>query len=284
MVTPFRKNGVDFCALAEMIDYQIENGTDALVFLGTTGEPATLTEREKERILSFAVGYTRGRAKVIAGTGSNSTDRAVSASVKAEDLGVDGLLVVTPYYNKCTQEGLYGYYSSVCSAVSIPVIAYHVPARTGVELLPETAKRLSSLGLAGIKDAGGNMARTMETASLVRGKCELYSGEDLLNLPILAAGGSAVISVLSNLVPREVKALTEAAFEGNFSLANEINDKLLPLAKACFSEVNPIPVKEGLNLLGFHAGEPRAPLTPLEEPHRRELIRVMREFGLEVKA
>lgn len=282
MITPFDQSGVNFRALGDMIDYQLDGGTDALVFLGTTGEPATMTEREKEELISFAVRYIRKRAKVIVGTGSNCTERAVRASIRAEELGADGLLAVTPYYNKCTQSGLVAYYSEICAAVSIPVIAYHVPARTGVEILPKTAERLATQkNFAGIKEAGGDMSKIMETARLIRGKCELYSGEDLLNLPILAAGGSAVISVISNLAPKEVKALVSAVQAQDLGRANAIADRLLPLTKACFSEVNPIPVKEGLRLLGFEAGFPRPPLTRIEPYHRQKLKNALKELGLE---
>jgi len=285
MITPFARDGVDFDAFGEMIEYQIENGTDALVVLGTTGEPATMTETEKEALMRFAAERVAGRIKLIFGTGSNCTESAAEAGKRAESLGADGILAVTPYYNKCTQQGLYEYYDAICKAVTVPVICYNVPSRTGVNLLPETMERLSDIPIiAGIKEASGNMAQVLDTARRIREKCDLYSGEDALNLPVLCAGGSAVISVVSNLAPAAVKALTTAVFQCDLREAVTISDKLLPLVQACFTEVNPIPVKEGMNLLGFAAGEPAAPLTRLSPANREILRAAMRNFGLQVKA
>ena len=283
MITPFTTQGVNFDALGEMIEYQIQSGTDALVVLGTTGEPSVMTEQEKEEVMSYAVKKVAGRVKLLFGTGCNCTAHAVENSKKAEALGADGVLVVTPYYNKCTQRGIYEYYEAVCAAVKIPVICYNVPGRTGVNILPETMERLAGIpNMAGIKEASGNMAQVMDTARRIRGKCDLYSGEDALNLPILCAGGTAVISVVSNLAPREVKALVTAVENGDLKAANKLGDNLLPLVNACFAEVNPIPVKEGMNLLGFAAGAPRSPLTELEEAHRTRLAAAMKDLGLKV--
>lgn len=285
MITPFTQTGVNFDALSQLIEYQIENGTDALVVLGTTGEPATMTEEEKEAVIRHAVAQCKGRTKVIIGTGGNNTARVLRASARAEELGADGILCVTPYYNKCTQTGLIKYYESISQCVHIPVIAYNVPGRTGVNILPETMARIAEFDhIAGIKEASGSMAQVMETARLIRGKCDLYSGEDALNLPILLVGGSAVISVLSNIVPGAVKQLCTAAAAGDLAGAIALSDSLAPLAKACFVEVNPIPVKAAMNLLGFAAGEPRAPLTVLESEHAARLLEAMRSFGLEVRA
>lgn len=281
MITPFGKTGVDLEAFGELLEYQIAGGTDAVVVLGTTGEPAVMTDGEKEALMRDTVQRAAGRIKVIFGTGSNSTARAVKASVLAEELGADGVLAVTPYYNKCTQQGLYEYYKAIADAVKIPVICYNVPSRTGVNILPETMARIAELpNIAGIKEASGNMAQVLETARLIRGKCDLYSGEDALNLPILCAGGTAVISVISNLAPKELKAMTDAVAAGRLSEAIALHDKLLPLTKACFTEVNPIPVKEGANLLGFRAGVPVAPLTRLEPAHREQLANALRELRL----
>ncbi len=281
MITPFTETGVDLEAFGEMMEYQIANGTDALVVLGTTGEPAVMTDEEKTTLMRYAVKKAAGRVKVIFGSGSNCTARAVKASVLAESLGADGVLAVTPYYNKCTQQGLYEYYEAIAGAIKIPVICYNVPSRTGVNLLPETMARIADIpNIAGIKEASGNMTQVLETARLIRGKCDLYSGEDALNLPILCAGGTAVISVVSNLAPKEVKSMTEAVRAGKLTEAIALHDLLLPLAKACFTEVNPIPVKEGANLLGFRAGAPVAPLTRLEKAHREQLASAMRDLGL----
>ncbi|MDE5896196.1 MAG: 4-hydroxy-tetrahydrodipicolinate synthase, partial [Clostridia bacterium] len=281
--TPFENGTVNLNAFGEMIEYQIENGTAALVVLGTTGEPSVMTEEEKETLMRYTVTKAAGRVKIIFGTGCNSTARAVKASVRAQELGADGVLAVTPYYNKCTQRGLYDYYEAICKAVTIPVICYNVPSRTGVNLLPETMARLAEIpNVAGIKEASGNMAQVMETARLIRGKCDLYSGEDALNLPILCAGGTAVISVVSNLAPAEIKALTDAVAVRRLDDAIALSDRLLPLIRACFTEVNPIPVKEGMNLLGFAAGDPVAPLTKLEPAHREELKTALKNLGFEV--
>ncbi len=285
MITPFCGEDVDFESFGEMIEYQIAGGTDALVVLGTTGEPSTMSEEERIKTLSYAIRKAAGRVKIVAGVGSNDTAKAVRFAGQAAALGADGLLAVTPYYNKCTQRGIAEYYRTICAATDLPVIAYNVPGRTGVNLLPETAEAIADIpNLAGIKDASGNMTQTLDTIRRIRGKCDLYSGEDALNLPILCAGGTAVISVVSNLVPAAVKALTVAVERRQLTAANKLADRLFPLAKACFTEVNPIPVKEGMNLLGFRAGVPRAPLTPLEEKDRELLKDALLAFGMEVKA
>lgn len=285
LITPFDEKGVNYDVLGELIEYQIAGGTDAIVFLGTTGEPSTMSFEEEHELMTYAVKKVAKRAKVIFGCGSNNTADAVMTAKAAEKFGGDGLLAVTPYYNKCTQNGLVAYYKAICEAVSLPVIAYNVPGRTGVEIQPATMAKIAEIpNIAGIKDAGGNMSKTMETFRLVREKCDVYSGEDALNLPILACGGAGVISVLSNVLPKDVKKLCTLVHEGNMAEAIALNDRLLPVANACFVEVNPIPVKEAMNLLGFNAGTPRAPLTVIEEANREKLICAMKTYGLEVKA
>lgn len=284
LITPFNQSGVNFDALEKLIEHQIAGGTDAIVFLGTTGEPSTMTETEKESVMAFAVKTVAKRCKVIIGCGSNDTAKAVATAKKAESYGADGLLAVTPYYNKCTQNGLIAYYKAICEAVSIPVIAYNVPGRTGVEIQPATMAKIADIpNIAGLKDAGGNMSKTMETLRLIRNKCDLYSGEDALNFPILAVGGVGVISVLSNILPKEVKELCSLVKDGNIEQAQKLNDALLPVANACFCEVNPIPVKAGMNLIGFEAGTPRAPLTEIEPQNAEKLANAIREFGMEIK-
>ncbi len=285
LVTPFNEKGVNYDVLDELIEFQIANGTDAIVFLGTTGEPSTMSFEEEHVLMEHAVKKVNGRVKVIFGCGSNNTADAVMTAKKAESFGADGLLAVTPYYNKCTQNGLVAYYKAICEAVSIPVIAYNVPARTGVTIMPDTMAKIAEIpNIAGIKDAGGNMSHTMQTLMLVRDKCDVYSGEDALNFPILACGGVGVISVVSNIAPKEVKELYTLVSQGKLQEAAALNDKLLPLASACFVEVNPIPVKEAVNLLGFNAGTPRAPLTKLEDANKVKLVTAMKNFGLEIKA
>ena len=284
MITPFYKDGgVNFEAFGKMIEYQIAGGTDALVILGTTGEPSTMLDEEKVAVMQYSVKKIDGRAKIIFGTGSNNTANAVAASKRAEKLGADGLLCVTPYYNKCTQKGIIEYYKAICGAVKIPVIAYNVPARTGVNILPATAEELSKIpNIAGIKEACGNMEQICETMRRVRPYCDVYSGDDNLNLPILAIGGAGLISVVSNIALKEVKQVAEYVFACDLEKANTVQDKLLPLIDACFTEVNPIPVKAGCDMLGLDAGVPRAPLTELEDAHKKILKDCIHNLGIKI--
>ena len=284
MITPFTaQGGVNFDAFGKMIDFQIENGTDVLVILGTTGEPATMTEEEKEAVMRFSVEKVKGRAKIVFGSGSNSTAHAVEASKKAEAFGADGLLVVTPYYNKCTQNGLYEYYKAVAEAVHIPVICYNVPPRTGVNILPATMEKIASIdNIAGVKEACGNMEQICETARLIRGKCDLYSGDDNLNLPILAIGGAGLISVASNIIPKETKMLYDFMQKGDLKAANAIQDKMLPVIDAMFIEVNPIPAKAAADMIGLEGGIPRPPLTELEPAHKEAVRAALQNFGLKL--
>ncbi len=283
MITPFDENGVNFTAFGNMIEYQIVNGTDALVVLGTTGEPATMTEEEKVAVMKFAKEKVAGRAKLIFGTGSNCTAKAVEASKRAEALGADGVLAVTPYYNKCTQKGIVEYYKAICSAINIPVIAYNVPPRTGVNILPATAEELSYIpNMAGIKEACGNMEQICETMRRIRPRMDLYSGDDNLNIPIMAIGGAGLISVASNIVPAQIKQVAELMAKCKLAKANKIHEKILPLIDACFVEVNPIPVKAGCNMIGLDAGIPRAPLTELEDEHKKLMKKCLKAAGLKI--
>ena len=279
MITPFDESGVNFGAFERMIEYQIAGGTDAMLILGTTGEPATMTEEEKESVMRFSVKAIAGRAKIVFGSGSNSTRHAIEASKKAEALGADGLLVVTPYYNKCTQGGLYEHYKAIAESVRIPLICYNVPARTGVNILPATMERIASIpNIAGIKEACGNMEQICETARRIRGKCDLYSGDDNLNLPILAIGGTGLISVASNILPRETKQMYECVAAGNLTGANALQDRMLPVIDQLFTEVNPIPAKEAANLIGLCGGVPRLPLTRLSPEHAKTLKEALAAF------
>ncbi len=281
MVTPFKNGEVNFDAYGKMIDYQIRSGTDMLVVLGTTGEPPTMTEDEKKALMAYAVQKCAGRAKIVFGCGSNSTAHAVEMAKLGESLGADGLLAVTPYYNKCTQKGIIEYYKTICSATTLPVIAYNVPARTGVNILPATAEQLAYIpNMAGIKEACGNMEQICETMRRIRGKMDLYSGDDNLNLPILAIGGAGLISVVSNIAPKECKLVYEYVAAGDLARANELEDKLLPIIDACFTEVNPIPVKYGCNVIGLEAGLPRPPLTELEPEHKKIMDECIAKLGL----
>lgn len=281
MITPFTEGGVNLEEFGKMIEFQIAGCADGLVVLGTTGEPATMTEEEKVETIKYAVKKAAGRIKIIVGTGSNDTAKAVKHSVRAEKLGADGVLVVTPYYNKCTQKGLYEYYKTICDAVKIPVIAYNVPSRTAVNILPETVEKLADIpNMAGIKEASGDMAQVCETIRRIRGKMDLYSGEDFLNLPMLAVGGVGLISVTSNVAPALVKKMYDLVKQNKLDEANAVQDFLLPLEDACFLEVNPIPVKAAYNMLGFNAGVPRPPLTELEDKNKEILQREIKRTGL----
>ena len=282
MITPFSADGsINYEAFGKMIEYQIQNGTDMLLVLGTTGEPPTMTVDEKVSLMRYAAEKTAGRAKLVFGCGSNSTAHAVEGARLAEELGADGLLAVTPYYNKCTQRGIVEYYRTICASTKLPVIAYNVPPRTGVNILPATAEALAEIpNMAGIKEACGNMEQICETMRRVRGKMDVYSGDDNLNLPILAIGGAGLISVVSNIAPRECRQVYEYMQAGDLKRANELEDRLLPLIDACFTEVNPIPVKYGCNLIGLDAGIPRPPLTELEDAHKKIMEDCIAKLGI----
>ncbi len=272
IITPFNKNGVDFDKFSKIIDYQIKHKVDGIVVLGTTGEPSTMSDEEKEKVVEFVIKKAKNKLKIIVGVGNNNTQKAINFSKKAEKLGADGLIAVTPYYNKCTQEGIYLYYKAICNSVQIPVIAYNVPSRTGVNISPETVEKLATIeNLIGIKDARNNMAEIIEVQRRIRGKIDLFSGDDFLNLPILSIGGAGVISVISNIAPTLVKNLYSSVKKNDFQKANEINDKLIPLTQACFSEVNPIPIKAAYNILGFNVGIPRPPLTKISKANKKKL-------------
>ncbi|MBP5466784.1 MAG: 4-hydroxy-tetrahydrodipicolinate synthase [Clostridia bacterium] len=284
MITPFTKDGIDYAAFEKQIDFQIENGISALCVLGTTGEAPTITDSEYESIAKFAYDKIAGRVKYILGSGSNCTKKAIEKSVLAQKLGADGLLVVTPYYNKCTQKGLVKYYDDICDSVDIPVLCYNVPARTGVNILPQTMAEIAEhKNIGGIKEACGNMEQICETARLIKDKTALYSGDDNLNLAMLAIGSKGLISVVSNVLPKEVGTVNKLFASGKPQEANELHESLLPIIDAMFREVNPIPVKRAIELLGMGTGIVRPPLTDLEPEHTQEMIRVLKAFGLKVR-
>ncbi len=284
MITPFTKDGIDYAAFEKQIDFQINNGISALCVLGTTGEAPTITDCEYENIAKFAYDKIAGRVKFILGSGSNCTKKAIEKSVLAQKLGADGLLVVTPYYNKCTQKGLVKYYNDICDSVDIPVLCYNVPARTGVNILPETMAEIAEhKNIGGIKEACGNMEQICETARLIKDKTALYSGDDNLNLAMLAIGSKGLISVASNVIPKEISSVNRLFSSGKPIEANELHESLLPIIDAMFCEVNPIPVKRAIELLGLGTGIVRAPLTELEPEHTKEMIKVLKDFGLKVK-
>lgn len=283
IVTPMNADGsVNYEKLAELIEFQIANETDSIIICGTTGEAATLTEAEHMNVIKFCVEKVNHRVPVIAGTGSNCTATAVELSIEAEKVGADGLLTVTPYYNKATQGGLVNHYTQIAQNTKCPIILYNVPGRTGCNLLPETVATLfnTNENIVGLKEATGNMAQASKTMNLTDGKLDLYSGEDGIVLPMLAIGGSGVISVWSNVAPRQVHDLCESFWKGDIETAQRLQREALPLCDALFSEVNPIPVKKALNLMGKEVGPVRAPLTEMTEANAAKLAEVMKAYGI----
>ncbi len=269
LITPFKDGRLDIDAYDRLLDFQLEGGVDAVVALGTTGEPATLTEEERAIIISRTVKKLKGKLKIIVGCGSNNTRVAAFECKRAEDMGADATLVVTPYYNKCTQEGLFEHYRAICEASSLPVICYNVPSRTGVNILPSTFGRLIKevKGVVGIKEASGNIQQIAKCVAEAK-DAAVYSGDDGITVPVMALGGVGVISVASNIFPRQVAKMTSLCLSGDFPSAAKLQLELMPAVDALFSEVNPIPVKYAASRLGFGDGSVRLPLTPLSGEHR----------------
>ena len=283
LVTPLTENGVDYAAFEKLINWQIDSGIDALVICGTTGESSTLTDEEHRSVLKFAAQVVNGRVPIIAGTGSNDTAYAIDMTKFACDLGYDAMLVVTPYYNKTTQKGLIAMFTAIADASTKPLILYNVPSRTGVTIEPATYAALADHPMiAAIKEAGGNISKIVETAALVGDKLDIYSGNDDQIVPILACGGKGVISVLSNVVPKETGDICKTFFAGNVKGAMDLQVKYLGLTNALFCEVNPIPVKAAMAALGFCENYLRLPLVPMEEAHEKMLLGRMRDLGLNV--
>ena len=283
LITPFNEDlTVNYDMLGTLIERQIEGKTDAIIVCGTTGEPATMTEEEKLSVIKYTVEKVAGRIPVVAGTGGNSTQVVVDFSKKVQALGVDGLLVVTPFYNKATQNGLYAHYTEVSKAVSLPIIMYNVPSRTGCNILPETAVRLARdcENIVGIKEASGDISQVMKLAKLSKGILDIYSGNDDQIIPILSLGGVGVISVLSNVAPKETHDIVMEYLEGDRERALDIQLRYLDLINALFCEVNPIPVKGAMNIMGYNVGKLRLPLTELEESHKEYVKASLGEVGL----
>ncbi len=281
LITPLNESGVDYESFGKLIDWQIEKGINALVIAGTTGEGSTLDDKEHREVLKFAAERIAGRVPMIAGTGSNDTAYAISLSEYACDIGADGLLVVTPYYNKATQNGLIKMYTAIADAVTKPLILYNVPSRTGVSIEPSTYAVLADHpNIAGIKEANGNISKIVETAALVGDKLDIYSGNDDQIVPILSMGGSGIISVLSNVMPAETVKICDLWFEGKTTESAKLQCKLLPLINALFSEVNPIPVKAAMAKMGFCENFVRLPLTVMEQAHAEKLYSIMHENDL----
>ena len=275
IVTPFTQDDkVNFEELGKIIDFQIAGGTDAIIICGTTGESSTLTHDEHDACIKFAVEHTAGRVPVIAGTGSNSTAEAIRLSTHAQNNGADALLLVTPYYNKATQKGLIQHYTAIANSVDLPIILYNVPSRTGVNILPQTAVTLAKnvKNIVAIKEASGNISQVAELAALADGCIDIYSGNDDQVVPLLSLGGVGVISVLSNVMPKLTHDMVMSYLNGDVKLSRQLQLSVMNLNKALFCEVNPIPVKEALNMMGWNAGAVRSPLCEME-PQHKELLR-----------
>ena len=283
IVTPFKEDeSIDYDRLDELINFHCENGTDSIIICGTTGESATMTEEEHLECVKFTIERTKGRIPVIAGTGSNCTRTAVEMSREAESYGADGLLLVTPYYNKATQAGLIAHYTAVAKEVKTPIIMYSVASRTGCNIEPATVAALVNNveNIVGIKEASGNIGQVARIMALTDGNIDLYSGNDDQIVPLLSLGGKGVISVLSNIAPRETHDMCEKFFEGDVKGSAELQLRALPLVDQLFCEVNPIPVKKAMQLIGMDCGGLRMPLTELTKVHEESLARAMKDFGL----
>lgn len=283
IVTPFKEGGVDLDALGDLLDFQLENGTDAVVVCGTTGEASTMTYRERAETIAFCVRHVGGRVPVIAGSGSNSTENAVTLSQEAERQGADGLLVVTPYYNKASQAGLLRHYRTVANSVSLPIILYSVPSRTGVSIAPETYAALAEHpNIIGVKEASGNLGNIQRTRSLCPEDFTIWSGNDDETVPICALGGKGVISVAANVLPAEMRRLTHLCLKNDFAAAGKLQIYLKGFCDAMFCEVNPIPVKTALGLLGWRVGELRSPMCPPSPENLAHIKTVLAQYGLAV--
>lgn len=281
IITPFTTDGVNFEEFKKMLEFQIREGTDAIIVCGTTGESSTMTEKEKKETIKFAVDVVNKRVPVIAGTGSNCTKNAIEMSKYAESVGVDALLIVTPYYNKTTQQGLIEHYKTIALEVKIPIIIYNVPSRTGVNILPKTCFELSKIeNIVAVKEASGNISQVAEIANLCRENLAIYSGNDDQILPVLSVGGSGVISVLSNIIPKDVHNMVYSFLDGNIKNAIKLQLDTLNLTASLFSEVNPIPIKAACNMLGYDVGIPRLPLIEMSVEAKEKLKQEIKNYGL----
>ncbi len=283
IVTPMHDNGeVNYEQFAKLIEFQIKNGTDAVIVCGTTGESSTLTHEEHLDVIRYCIKTVAGRVPVVAGTGSNCTETAVYLSKEAQEAGADGLLLVSPYYNKATQNGLYAHFKTVADSVGLPILLYNVPGRTSCNILPETVVRLCSEveNIVGIKEASGNISQIAHLAAIADGKVDIYSGNDDQIVPIMSLGGIGVISVLANVAPAQTHAICQSYLEGDCKESCRLQLEAMELCNALFSEVNPIPVKKALNLMGLGAGTLRMPLTEMEPGNAQRLEKAMRNYGI----
>ncbi len=283
IVTPFNESGVDFEKLRELLEWHIEQKTDAIIVCGTTGEASTMSEQERKETIKFTVDVINGRIPVIAGTGSNNTKAAVEMSKWADSIGVDGLLVITPYYNKTTQRGCIEHFKAIASQVSKPIIIYNVPGRTGLNITPETLFELSKVeNIAAVKEASSNIVQIAEIAQLCGDKLDIYSGNDDQIVPLMALGAKGVISVVANIIPRETHDLCEKFFNGDLKGSLDMQLKMLPLVKALFIETNPIPVKTAMNLMGMNVGHLRLPLVDMSNKNLETLKKEMISYGINI--
>ena len=283
IITPMTPEGVDYEALGRFIDFQLDSGINALVAVGTTGESATLEPWEQKEVIRFTVQRVAGRVPVIAGTGTNNTAHVIANTKAACEAGADAVLVVTPYYNKATQNGLVAHFTAVADVSAVPVILYNVPSRTGCNILPGTAAQLAKHpNIVAIKEATGNMAQMVELRALCGDQLDIYSGEDALTVPMIAMGAKGTISVLSNVIPRQAVEMTDACRAGDFEKAAALQCRFLPLINALFSQVNPIPAKAAVSAMGFGREYLRLPLTPMEDAPRAVLLEEMRKLGVRV--
>lgn len=284
IITPFTEAGVNFEEFRKMIEFQISEGVDSIIVCGTTGESSTMTTEEKKETIKFAIDVAAKRIPVIAGTGGNCTKSAIEMSKYAESVGADAVLVVTPYYNKTTQAGLIAHYKAIAEAISIPVVLYNVPSRTGLNITPATCLELSKVeNIVAIKEASGNISQVAQIASLCKDNLAIYSGNDDQVLPILSLGGLGVISVVSHLIPKDMHNIVENFFNGNIKEATRLQLNTLKLTSALFSEVNPIPVKAACNMMGFNVGTPRLPLIEMSDAGKERLRTEMINYGIKVK-
>lgn len=281
LITPFKNNSIDEEKLVKLINFQLDNKTDAILVLGTTGEPATMTKEEKIRVMDIAKRTIAGRAKLIIGAGSNSTQTAIESGLLAKSHGADAILVVTPYYNKCTQKGLIEHYKKIATEVDLPIIAYNVPGRTGVNILPETALKLSEIPqICGIKEASGNISQIVTICKVLKNKMAVYSGDDSLNYTFMTLGASGCISVTANILPKQVKEVIDNCINNNYIQALKQHEALLEINKNLFIEVNPIPVKFASRLLNFSNGEVRLPLTEIEDKNKDTIVKNLKDLGV----
>lgn len=281
LITPFTNDGINFETLDKLIDFQINSGTDAILICGTTGEPSTMDAAEKREVIRHSIEYINKRVPAIIGTGTNSTKASIENAVFAKQSGADGTLVVTPYYNKATQKGLIAHYDAIADAVDIPIIVYNVPGRTNVNILPSTmAQIVKHKNVVGIKEASGNIKQIMEISRLCKKEATLYSGNDDHIVPVLSCGGKGVISVVANVMPKETHEIVSLFLDGKFEDALALQHKLNPLIDNLFSEVNPIPVKQAVNFMGYDAGNPRLPLTNMEIQNSGKLKLEMQKLNL----